>query len=106
MSEFVDVLSSLIYAAAFIACLWWGNSVLDELDVPRRFNLSVSVRLFAVLVVGNLVYYPIVRVLGGFLGILQGYNSGWERAAELIGAISLLVFVWWLYRRFTVEQQR
>ena len=67
MSTFLSVTISLIYTAAFIACLWWANSALRQLDIPRRFNLPASVRLLVVLAVGALV-------LLGFVGWL--YTRG------------------------------
>lgn len=64
MNNLVSVFSSLAYTATLIACLWWANSAIRQLDISRRFNLSASVRLLIVLAVGALVYGPASRILG------------------------------------------
>ena len=104
MSTFLSVIASLIYTAAFIACLWWANSALRQLDIPRRFNLPASVRLLVVLAVGALVYSPVSRILGGLFALFNSYSVGWVKAADVIGALVLLGFVGWLYTRGVLER--
>lgn len=104
MSTFVRVFSSLVYTAAFIGCLWWANSALRQLDIPRRFNLTAAVRLLIVLAVGALVYSPVSRILGGLFALFTDYNPGWVKAAEVIGALAVLGFVGWLYSKAILER--
>ena len=104
MSNFVRVISSLAYTAALIACLWWADSALRQLDIPRRFNLSAGVRLLVVLAVGALVYSPVSRILGGLLALFSDYYVGWVKAAEVIGALAVLGFVGWLYSKAILER--
>lgn len=104
MSTFVRVLSSLAYTAALIACLWWANSTLRQLDIQRRFSLSASVRMLVVLAVGALVYSPVSRILNGLFALFTDYNAGWVRAAEVIGALAVLGFVGWLYSKAILER--
>jgi len=104
VSNFVRVISSLAYTAALIACLWWADSALRQLDIPRRFNLSAGVRLLVVLAVGALVYSPVSRILGGLLALFSDYYVGWVKAAEVIGALAVLGFVGWLYSKAILER--
>ncbi len=104
MSNFIRVISSLAYTAAFIACLWWANSALRQLDIPRRFNLSASLRLLVVLAVGALVYSPVSRILGGLLALFSDYYLGWVKVAEVVGALAALGFVGWLYSKAILER--
>jgi len=104
VSNFVRVISSLAYTAALIACLWWADSALRQLDIPRRFNLSAGVRLLVVLAVGALVYSPVSRILGGLLALFSDYYVGWVKAAEVIGALAVLGFVGWLYLKAILER--
>ncbi|MBK7202242.1 hypothetical protein [Candidatus Amarolinea dominans] len=104
MSTLLSVTANLIYTAAFIACLWWANSALRQLDIPRRFNLPASVRLLVVLAVGALVYSPVSRILGGLFALFNSYSVGWVKAADVIGALVLLGFVGWLYTRGVLER--
>lgn len=104
MSTFVRVLSSLVYTAAFIGCLWWANWAIRQLDIPRRFNLAASVHLLIVLAVGALVYSPVSRILNGIFALFADYYVGWVKAAEVIGALAVLGFVGWLYSRAMLER--
>jgi hypothetical protein len=104
MSDFVHVISSLAYATALIACLWWADSALRQLDIQRRLSLPAGVRLLIVLAVGALVYSPVVRILNGLLTLFNDYDSIWVKAAELIGALAVLWFVRQLHAR-AVEKQ-
>ena len=104
MSNFMRVISSLVYTAAFIACLWWADSAIRQLDIPRRFNLSAGVRLLIVLAVGGLVYAPVSRILGGLFALFNDYYVGWVKAAEVVGALAVLGFVGWLYSRAILDR--
>jgi len=104
MSTFVRVLSSLVYTAALVGCLWWANSALRRLDIQRRFNLPASLQLLVVLAVGALVYSPVSRILGGLLALFSDYYVGWVKAAEVIGALAVLGFVGWLYSKAILER--
>lgn len=104
MSTFMRVFSSLAYTAAFIGCLWWANSAIRQLDIPRRYNLTAAVRLLIVLAVGALVYSPVSRILGGLFALLSDYTAGWVKAAEVIGALAVLGFVGWLYSKAMLER--
>ena len=104
MSTFASVFSSLAYTATLIACLWWANSAIRQLDIPRRFNLSAGVRLLIVLAVGALAYSPASRILGGLLAIFSNYSIGWVKAVDVIGALAVLGFVGWLYSKAILER--
>lgn len=104
MSNFVRVISSLAYTAAFIGCLWWANQALRQLDIQRRFDLSAGVRLLVVLAVGALVYSPVSRILGGLFALFNDYYVGWVKAAEVLGALAVLGFVGWLYSKAILER--
>lgn len=104
MSTFWSVVSSLVYTAAFIACLWWTNWAFRQLDLGQRYNLPLGVRLLIVLAVGGLVFSPISRILGGIFTVFQQYSDGWTKAAGVVGALATLAFVAWLYTRATLER--
>lgn len=104
MSNFMRVISSLAYTAAFIGCLWWANSAFRQVDVQRRFNLPASVRLLIVLAAGALIYSPVSRILNGIFALFTDYYVGWVKAAEVIGALAVLGFVGWLYSKAILER--
>ncbi len=103
MSDFMRVISSLTNTAAFIGCLWWANSALRQMAIPRRLNLSASLRLPLVLAVGALIFSPLSRVLNGLFALFSDYYLGWIKAAEVIGALAVLGFVGWLYSKAILE---
>jgi hypothetical protein len=103
MGDFFRVVTSFIYAAALIGCLWWANLALRQLDIPRRFNLPPGVRLLVVLAVGALVYSPVSQVLNGLFAIFVDYYTGWVKVAEVVAALAILGFIGWLYTRGVQE---
>ena len=104
MSDFWRFATSVIGTAAFIACLWWANAALRQLNTPRRFDLSASVRLLIVLSVGGLVFGPVNRILSGFFAVFADYYPASIKAAEVLGALAVLAFVGWLYTRAVLEK--
>jgi hypothetical protein len=103
MSVFWSVVTSLLYAAAFVACLLWANWAYRQLDLGQRFNLPVGVRLLIVLAAGGLVYSPISRILGGIFDAFRKYGNGWYNAAAVVGVLLMLAGVGWLYMRANLE---
>lgn len=104
MSTFWSVVTSLLDAAAFIACLWWANWAFRQLDLGRRYNMSVGVRLLVVLAVGGLVYLPVAGILSGIFAIFRQYGEGWVNAIDVIGGLAALAFVGWLYAQAVLDK--
>jgi hypothetical protein len=104
MPTFWGVVTSLLYTAAFIGCLWWANWAYRQLDLGRRYNLAAGVRLLIVLALGAMVYSAVARILNGIFAIFRQYGEGWLNAVDVIGALAVLAFVAWLYTRATLEK--
>jgi hypothetical protein len=104
MSTFGSIVTDLLYTAAFVVCLWWANWAFRQLNLRQSFNLPVAVRLLVVLAAGNLVYYPIARIMGAIFDTFRRHGNGWINLAAAAGALAMLGCVAWLYSRATREQ--
>jgi|GEM_PF-1712789 len=104
MSDFANVIRSLIDTAAFIGSLWWANAAIQQLALARRFSLSGGIRLLVVLALGSLIFGAVSHILNGFFALFATYYSGGVKAVEVIGALAVLGFVGWLYSRALLDR--
>lgn len=103
MNDLDNIISSLVSTALLIGSLWWANAVLRNWVQTRPLGLSAPTRLFAVLVLGGLVYTPLRIIASGFIALFADYYGAGAKILGVLGSIAVLAFLGWLYTRFILE---